>query len=343
MTGSFAGARLLDARLFPAFLAAAELRNFTQAADAAHMTQSGVSQHISKLEEQIGRPLFKRLGKGVVLTPAGEALLRYIREQVVNVNAFFERLQVEEESISGLVSYAMPPSCLLSNHFESILKRRSATPGLQLRIVTGSSTKILDHVLRDEVDFGFVAGKHEHAAVTFEPYCEEECILVSADMGLMAAGDPERIFTTPVIGFPGSDIYYDMWIKHALPKSRLESSELRHAGEINSIHAAIMMVIAGMGCGVFPRHCVEQHLVDRTLYESQDPAGPVLHSIYIARVAGYQPTRRVQCVLNWFWEMVADARRVTAGSLGSSLPLKGSASGVELPALVATVPQSTRN
>ena len=46
---------LLDTRLFKAFMAAAETRSFTHAATRAHMTQSGVSQHIAKLEEQIGR------------------------------------------------------------------------------------------------------------------------------------------------------------------------------------------------------------------------------------------------------------------------------------------------
>jgi LysR family transcriptional regulator, transcriptional activator of the cysJI operon len=320
MNTAFNRARFLDPRLFPAFLAAAEYQHFTQAAESTHMTQSGVSQHISKLEEQIGRPLFKRLGKRVVLTEAGSALRRHIQDQVVSINSFFDRLQSEEEGVSGQVSYAMPPSCLLSNHFIEILQRRRDFPELQLRIVTGSSEQILELVVRDEVDFAFVAGKHEHAAVTFDPYCEEECILVSTNEALMRAGDPEQIAREAVVAFPGSDVYYEMWLRHALAGSRIAASELRIAGEINSIHAAIMMVLAGMGSGVFPRHCVEQYLERGELFESRDPAGPVLHSMYIARMAGYQPTNRVQCVLDWFWEMISDARRVSTGVLMPSSP-----------------------
>ncbi|OYZ11959.1 MAG: hypothetical protein B7Y39_19090 [Bdellovibrio sp. 28-41-41] len=44
----------IDTRLFKAFLAAAIAENFTQAAEKAGMTQSGISQHIAKLEEQVG-------------------------------------------------------------------------------------------------------------------------------------------------------------------------------------------------------------------------------------------------------------------------------------------------
>ena len=45
----------IDARLFPAFVAEAKTENFTEAARMAAMTQSGISQHISKLEEQYTR------------------------------------------------------------------------------------------------------------------------------------------------------------------------------------------------------------------------------------------------------------------------------------------------
>lgn len=322
------GVRLLDPRLFPAFVAAADLKNFTQAAESAHMTQSGVSQHIAKLEEQVGRPLFRRLGKTVALTPAGEVLLGYIREQVQHVNQLFERIETEEERVSGLVSYAMPPSCLLSDHFISILERRRSHPELNLRIFTGSSAEILELVLRDQVDFAFVAGKHEHAAVTFEPFCEEECVLVSTDPNFEAAKNPARLFDVPIIAFPDSDVYYDMWLAHTLPNARREVRALNRAGQIDSIHGAIAMVMAGLGCAVFPRHCVHQQLSAGLLHEHVSPAGPVNHSIYVARMAAYQPPRRVQSVLSWFETMVKSGVKmnpVDALKVGATLGERASA------------------
>jgi DNA-binding transcriptional LysR family regulator len=311
MPTTLKNSRLLDPRLFPAFIAAAELRNFTQAAESAHMTQSGVSQHIAKLEEQIGRPLFKRLGKTVTLTRAGEVLLQYIQEQVLNVNALFERIQVDEESVSGLVSYAMPPSCLLSGHFATLLERRLAHPELRLKVITAPSAAVLEMVLHDQVDFGFMTAKPEHAAVTFELYCNEEYVFVSVDPAHAVRSDPERIFDSPVVMFPGADIYYERWIQHHVPGTRRDVSALRVAGEINSIEGAIMMATGGVGCAVFPRHCVAQQLGAGLLYEHSTDAGPLTNPIYITRIADYRPTRRVQCVLDWFTAMLVEEQNAT--------------------------------
>jgi LysR family transcriptional regulator, transcriptional activator of the cysJI operon len=304
-------ARLLDPRLFPAFLAVAEVKSFTLAADAASMTQSGVSQHVAKLEEQVGRDLFRRLGKRIELTPAGETLLSYVRAQFDQVNELFERIRTEQEAVSGLVSYAMPPSCLLSDHFTNILEKRRQTPDLQLRIITGSSSEILELVAAEKVDFAFVAGKHEHAAVTFEPFCEELCVLVSADRNLEAGRDPEKIFEAPVIGFPGSDVYYDMWLQHTVPSTRREIRQLNQVGYINSIHGAILMVCSGMGAAVLPRHCVQRELDLGVLHEYSPKSGSLLHSIYVARSAKFQSPRRVQVVLEWFAELIRDNVKVS--------------------------------
>lgn len=57
-----------------AFDSAARHLNLTHAADELHVTQTAISQHIRKLEAQLGIPLFKRLPRGLALTDEGQAL-----------------------------------------------------------------------------------------------------------------------------------------------------------------------------------------------------------------------------------------------------------------------------
>lgn len=57
-----------------AFDSAARHLNLTRAAHELHVTQTAVSQHIRKLEEQLGTPLFRRLPRGLALTDEGQAL-----------------------------------------------------------------------------------------------------------------------------------------------------------------------------------------------------------------------------------------------------------------------------
>ena len=57
----------------------AELGSFARAADRLGRSQSAVSMQLKKLEEQTGKPLFRRSGRGLVPTEAGDALLAYAR------------------------------------------------------------------------------------------------------------------------------------------------------------------------------------------------------------------------------------------------------------------------
>lgn len=67
----------LDPDLLKAFLAVAEHRSFTRAADQLNRTQSAVSVQVRRLEERLGTKLFQRGRAGVVLTAAGHELRAY--------------------------------------------------------------------------------------------------------------------------------------------------------------------------------------------------------------------------------------------------------------------------
>ncbi|MGY4375300.1 DNA-binding transcriptional LysR family regulator [Bradyrhizobium sp. i1.3.6] len=77
---------VLDPDLLKAFLAVAEHRSFTRAAQLLNRTQSAVSVQIRRLEERIGTKLFQRTRAGVALTAAGDELLVYAR-RLLDLNA----------------------------------------------------------------------------------------------------------------------------------------------------------------------------------------------------------------------------------------------------------------
>lgn len=72
----------LDTDLLRAFVAVAETRSFTRAADALYRTQSAVSQQIRRLEDTLGCRVFARDTRGVRLTGEGETLLAYARRML---------------------------------------------------------------------------------------------------------------------------------------------------------------------------------------------------------------------------------------------------------------------
>jgi len=75
-----------------AFEAAARHLNLTRAAEELHVTQTAVSQHIRNLENRVGRPLFRRLPRGLALTDEGLQLVPVLTESFARMEQALTRL-----------------------------------------------------------------------------------------------------------------------------------------------------------------------------------------------------------------------------------------------------------
>lgn len=295
----------LDPRYFKAFVAAAEFENFSVAANHAAMTQSGISQHISKLEEQLGVSLFMRSSKATVLTDAGKTLLSYIRTYNDSIARLMDTMHKERNVVEGIVSYAMPPSCLLSPHFPMLLERRRAHPLLELKVELLPNEEILPLVIDGKIDFGFVTEKVEHPLLVYKNFCDEEYILVSASQDEMAVLDMDNLLQQRYIDYPGMGVYFNYWMQHFMPECRnISDRSLHHAGEMNSIEGAILMVVGGLGISVFPRHCVQKYIDDGKLFAYERVGkDALLNTIHIVSRNHPDLPTRVETVIQWFMDM----------------------------------------
>lgn len=75
-----------------AFEAAARHLNLTRAAQELHVTQTAVSQHIRNLEERVGKPLFRRLPRGLALTDEGRQLVPALSESFARIGHALQRV-----------------------------------------------------------------------------------------------------------------------------------------------------------------------------------------------------------------------------------------------------------
>src|SRR5215510_4981374 len=77
----------MELRQLEHFVAVAEERSFTKAAHRTNIVQSGLSMSIRALEIEVGTKLFDRSARGVLLTPAGEAMLPAARRAIAAVDS----------------------------------------------------------------------------------------------------------------------------------------------------------------------------------------------------------------------------------------------------------------
>jgi DNA-binding transcriptional LysR family regulator len=295
---------LIDTKLFNAFIAAAETENFTEAAKAAFMTQSGISQHIAKLEEQIGQSLFSRVGKQVFLNENGQELLAYIKEQVEFQNLLLNKINKQQSELTGNVSYAMPGSCMFSNHFSLLLEKKKKYPDLHLNVNLSDNKNIFELILNDKIDFGFVTHQITNPYLTFQHFCNESYILVTGDEALKENFDLARILDYKFISYPGSEMYYNLWLENYIGE-KFNYYSLYKSGHINDIHGAIKMVMGNLGIGIFPSHCVQPKIDAKELFEIPIIGDLTESSIYIVSLKNKKQASRVSHVINWFLEMVS--------------------------------------
>ncbi len=292
---------VLDTGSFRAFYCAAEALNFTMAAKRAGLTQSGVSQHVARLEEQLGVSLFFRNTKRVSLTEAGKRLKNYVERYLDEVERLKEELSGEAIRPEGPVGYAMPASCLLSPHFPLLLAAREKHfPGVEISVNLCPSPEVVERLLRSEIDFGFVTRHSGEADIHFEPFCEEEYVLVGREVPKNFDLEKARW-----LEHPGVDVLFEHWFKAKFPKKRLPPWASRYVvGGMNHLEGVLTMAEAGLGVTVVPRHCAEAGIQRGALKEIKvGEKGPAKNWIYIATPAKTRLPFRVQVVIRTFLEM----------------------------------------
>lgn len=83
----------MDTRHLEYVLSIAKWKNMTKAAEELYVSQSSLSQYISKLEQELGTPLFVRAYNQLVLTKAGEMYVRAASE-VVSIKKIFIKISM---------------------------------------------------------------------------------------------------------------------------------------------------------------------------------------------------------------------------------------------------------
>src|SRR5687767_85799 len=120
------------------FVTFADVANFTHAAKRLHISQPALHVQIKKLAEAVGRPLYRRDGKSLVLTPEGERLAAYGRE--VRERGAAVLAEVRGERASGPVVLAAGQGAFLYLLGGAIKKFPKQRWPLRLLSMTGPET-----------------------------------------------------------------------------------------------------------------------------------------------------------------------------------------------------------
>ena len=141
----------MEIRLLQTFLQVSSLQNFTQAAKTLGYSQSNVSAQIQQLEQELGAPLFNRVGKSVTLTQYAEQLIPYAR-QIVSTAVKIENFMKSEEALGGTVRVGIIESLFQCFMETVILQYHQRFPKVKLELVVDGTQALKELLQHGQLD-----------------------------------------------------------------------------------------------------------------------------------------------------------------------------------------------
>jgi LysR family transcriptional regulator for metE and metH len=238
--------------------AVADVGSLTRAGDRLHLTQSALSHQLRDIESRLGAALFLRVGKRLVLTPAGERLLGSARE-------ILERLQQTEQDIrqmgherAGVLR--ITTECYTCYHWlpPLLTSYRRRFPRVEVRIDVEATAHPIEMLLAGKIDLALVSSTVRDRRLKVIPIFEDEIIVIASASHLFAQKTHVKV----------SDMHgQTLFLYPPKEDSRVLNEVLLPAGavparieEVQLTEAIIELVRAGLGVSVIARWAVE-HIV----------------------------------------------------------------------------------
>ncbi len=250
------------------FHAVARRQSYSRAAEDLHISQPAVSKHVLDLEEELGAKLFHRLGRRIVLTEAGRLMADYAQRIFVladEARRALGELEGLERGRLALGASSTPGNYLLPRVLAAFCARY---PRLEVSLDILASHDVVDRILRQDLDLGFVGATFD-AELHVQPYVEDELVLV------LRPGHPlASVRTIPRRGAGEGDLHPPrrrIGNPHGC-RGRTQGSRHHHPAplELRSVEAVKQAVAAGLGISFISRYAVTLEVRHKVLVVAAD-------------------------------------------------------------------------
>lgn len=161
-----------------AFVELAKCQSFAEAAEKRHISQPALSSAIKKMELQLGGALFSRSTRSVKLTPEGTSFLPVAKRLIDDwENALYDVKQLFKLE-KGLLIIASMPSFAEGRLPFLLASFGYAQPNISIRVHDVVMELVIDSVLRERAELGFVFEPEESELLNFYPMFNDEFVVI---------------------------------------------------------------------------------------------------------------------------------------------------------------------
>ncbi|MFD3536387.1 LysR family transcriptional regulator [Streptomyces sp. NPDC058664] len=245
----------MELRHLQHFVAVAEDRHFTRAAERLLVSQSGLSASIRALERELRAPLFVRTTRRVTLTEAGRALLGEARRILAQVRSAHEAVAAVQGVLRGTLALGTE-QCIAGVRTPGLLAAfRRRHPDVEIRLRQSGSPDLAEEVMAGRLDLAFAyrtradSDQLRSVSLAAEPMtllCHPEHPLATAGPALSPQDVAGEVFV---------DFHPD-WGPRRATDAAFAAAGVRRtvALEVNDVHSLLDLVDENLGVAAVPQH-----------------------------------------------------------------------------------------
>tara|TARA_R110001583_G_scaffold36_7_gene312 strand:- start:7 stop:879 length:873 start_codon:yes stop_codon:yes gene_type:complete len=233
------------------FCTLADVGHFTQTAEMLFMTQSGVSQHIKKLEQHLDTLLLIREGKSFSLTDAG-LKLRQQGQALLKTSDEIEDSIKQNDPLIGTVKLASPGSIGLKL-YPYLLDIQQCHPTLIIDYIFAPNKNIEQDLLERKIAIGLLTMLSNNPQLISEKIAIEPLVLVTSNN--VKSIDWQALSSLGFISHPDAEHHAQLLLSKNFPEFE-HINQFVHKGFSNQISLILEPVSRGLGFTVLPLHAV---------------------------------------------------------------------------------------
>ncbi len=286
---------MFNAQYFRTFMMLVETGSFTQTAGKLDMTQPGVSQHVRKLEEYLGRSLLNRQGRKFSLTDAGRRAYDYAVKLFAEHEHFRHSLD-DDSPDSGECRIASPGSVGLM-FYPFLLGYQQMHPGLTVNYSFAFNQEIAADVLAGRYDVGIVTEAGKQPDLHVEAWHQEPlCLVVPADFAGTTFAELQAL---GFVNYTDGNTNASLVLRNNFGGEFRSMTHFPRQGFTNEVGQVLDAVARGLGFTVVSRPVLETSPWQRQVRELP-LAQPVYDTLYLVTRSDVELPKRYRQLLETF-------------------------------------------
>ena len=228
-----------------------ERGGFKKAAEHLGYAQSSITTHIKELEEEIGKPLFDRLGKKVVLTHYGHYFLPYA---VKIIDLYSQALNTNDEP-TGDLTIGISESLTIGRVPSILLEYKKVYPKVNLSLKSIDNYNVATNLQNGDIDLALILEKDDWSLpeLRCEKLKRERMVLISP---------PKKEEDMRTVLYSERECSYKSVFEHYIKYKQIDVKE---SLDFQSIEAIKQCVRSGLGISMVPYFSVKEEIESNKL------------------------------------------------------------------------------